>query len=176
MTRVLSSFREDAVQRAKEGRNQGPFEEKHRVLWIHVPTVYDPSIFEWMEEKLGAMVVAHLSVPPILEPIDTSSLDTILEGIAWQGLDMTMSIQRVETEKFVEWTLWAYDHYHADCLFVTQHVGCQSICGARGMIEKVGREREIPVLFLEMDYNDSRVLSPDQARIQIEEFFETVMA
>jgi benzoyl-CoA reductase/2-hydroxyglutaryl-CoA dehydratase subunit BcrC/BadD/HgdB len=100
----------------------------------------------------------------------------MLEGVAWQGLDMTMSIQRVETEKFVEWTLLAYDQYDADCLFVTQHVGCQSICGARGMIEKVCRGREIPVLFLELDYNDSRVLSSEQARVQIEEFFETVMA
>jgi benzoyl-CoA reductase/2-hydroxyglutaryl-CoA dehydratase subunit BcrC/BadD/HgdB len=129
-----------------------------------------------MEEDLGAMVVAHLSVPPILEPIDTSTLDTMLEGVAWQGLDMTMSVQRIETETFVEWFFWAYDHYGADCLFVTQHVGCQSICGARGLIEKVCRQRDVPVLFLEFDYNDSRVLSPEQARVQIEEFFETVMA
>jgi len=176
VTQVLSTFRDDAIARAKEGRTQGPFEEKHRVLWIHVPTIYDPSIFEWMEEEVGAMVVAHLSVPPILEPIDTATLDTMLEGVAWQGLDMTMSIQRVETEKFLEWTLMAYDDYDANCLFVTQHVGCQSVCGSRGMIEKVCRERDIPVLFLELDYNDSRVLSPDQARVQIEEFFETIMA
>ena len=44
------------------------------------------------------------------------------------------------------------------------------------MIEKMCRGREIPVLFLELDYNDSRVLSSEQARIQIREFFETVMA
>jgi benzoyl-CoA reductase/2-hydroxyglutaryl-CoA dehydratase subunit BcrC/BadD/HgdB len=44
------------------------------------------------------------------------------------------------------------------------------------LIEKVCRQRDVPVLFLEFDYNDSRVLSPEQARVQIEEFFETVMA
>ncbi len=176
VTEVLTTFREDALSRARDGRTGGPFEEKHRVLWVHVPTIYDPSIFEWMEQDLGAMVVAHLSVPPVLEPIDTSSLDGMLEGIAWQGLDMTMSLQRIETDTFIEWFFWAYDHYAADCLFVTQHVGCQSICGARGMIEKVCRERDVPVLFLEFDYNDSRVLSPEQARVQIEEFFETIMA
>jgi benzoyl-CoA reductase/2-hydroxyglutaryl-CoA dehydratase subunit BcrC/BadD/HgdB len=175
-TEVLQRFRDDALQRVRDGRTRGPFQEKHRVLWVHVPTIYDPSIFEWMEEELGAMVVAHLSVPVILDPIDTSTLDTMLEGVAWQGLDMTMSVQRVETETFLDWFFWAYDHYDADCLFVTQHVGCQSICGARGMIEKACREREVPVLFLELDYNDTRVLSPEQARIQIESFFETIMA
>jgi benzoyl-CoA reductase/2-hydroxyglutaryl-CoA dehydratase subunit BcrC/BadD/HgdB len=129
-----------------------------------------------MEENFGAMVVTNsLSSSAILEPIDTSTLDTMLEGVAWQGLDMTMSLMRFDTDKFVDFGLQAYDYYNCDCMIVTQHVGCNSVCGARGMIKKVCRERDIPVLFLEFDYNDDRVLSPDLMRTQIEEFFETVM-
>ena len=129
-----------------------------------------------MEENLGAMVVAtSLSTTAILEPIDTTSLDTMLEGVAWQGLDMTMSLMRFDTEKLIRFSLQAYDQYDCDCMFVTQHVGCNSILGARGLIRKRCRERDIPVLFIEFDYNDDRVLSPELMRSQIEEFFTTVM-
>lgn len=175
-TDTMKMIRDDIAKRIKEGKTAGPFEEKHRVLWVHVPPTYDREIFSWMEQTLGAMVVANsLSTTAIIEPVDTSSLDSMLEGIAWQGLDMTMSLMRFDTEKLIRFSLQAYDSYQCDCMFVTQHVGCNSICGARGLLRKVCRERDIPVLFLEFDYNDDRVLSPEQMRTQIEDFFVTVM-
>jgi len=71
--------------------------------------------------------------------------------------------------------LKTYDDFGCDCIIATQHVGCQSICGARGLLREVCRNRDIPLLFIEFDYNDDRVLSPAQMRVQIEEFFTTVM-
>jgi len=160
----------------REGRTQGPFAEKHRALWMHVPPTYDRELFSWMEEQLGAMVVmTSLSSTAIFEPIDTTSLDTMMEGIAWQGLDMTMSLMRFDTEKLIDFSLQTYDHYRCDCMIVTQHVGCNSILGARGLIREACRRRDIPVLFMEFDYNDDRVLSPELMRDQLEEFFTTVM-
>jgi benzoyl-CoA reductase/2-hydroxyglutaryl-CoA dehydratase subunit BcrC/BadD/HgdB len=176
-TEFLEMLRKDISLRVKEGRTQGPFEEKHRVMWTHVPPNYDREIYGWMEENYGAMVVTQsLSGSAVLEPIDTSTLDTMLEGIAWQGLDMTMSLMRFDTEKFIDFMLHPYYHYDCDCMIVTQHVGCNSVCGARGMIKQVCRERDIPVLFIEFDYNDDRILTPELMRAQISEFFETVMA
>ncbi len=177
LTETLKIVSEDAARRVREGRTQGPFPEKHRVLWVHVPPTYDAELFNWMEQQLGAMVVMNsLSSTAILEPIDTSSLDSMLEGVAWQGLDMTMSLMRFDTEKLINFSLHAYDHYRCDCMIVTQHIGCNSICGARGLIREVCRKRDIPVLFLEFDYNDDRVLPPELMRTQLEEFFTTVMA
>lgn len=175
-TRTLAFLKEDAVRRVKEGRTQGPFEERHRALWVHVTPTFDMELFGWMEERFGAMVVSNsLSSSAILEPIDTTSLESMLEGIAWQGLDMTMSIMRFDTEKLIQFSLNAYEDYRCDCMIVTQHVGCNSICGAQGMIRKVCRERDIPVLFIELDYNDDRVLSKEGLRSQVEDFFTTVM-
>jgi len=122
------------------------------------------------------MVISDFAANVIVEPIDTFSLDTMLEGFARHGLEYTMGIMRRDTETMMSSMLWAYDHYNCDCMFVTQHVGCQSACGSRGMIKKVCRERDIPVLFLEFDYNDDRVLSPERMRMQIGDFFETFMA
>ncbi len=176
-TRTLGLLSEDATQRVREGRTQGPFEEKHRALWVHVAPTFDVELFEWMEEQFGAMVVSNsVSSSAILEPIDTTSLESMLEGIAWQGLDMTMSIMRYDTEKLIQFSLNTYEDYRCDCMIVTQHVGCNSICGAQGMIRKVCRDRDIPVLFIEHDYNDDRILSKELLRSQIEDFFTTVMA
>jgi benzoyl-CoA reductase/2-hydroxyglutaryl-CoA dehydratase subunit BcrC/BadD/HgdB len=176
LTDTLKLLSEDASRRVKEGRTAGPFEEKHRVLWVHVPPTYDVELFNWMEQQFGAMVVSNsLSSTTILEPINTADLDTMLEGIAWQGLDMTMSLMRFDTQKLIRFSLQAYDHYQCDCMIITQHVGCNSICGARGLIRDVCRKRNIPALFLELDYNDDRVLPTDLLRTQIEEFFTTVM-
>lgn len=176
-TRTLEVFREDAARRVREGRTEGPFEEKHRVMWVHVPPTYDRELFAWMEENFGATVVVNsLASIMRLEPVDPSSLDTMLEGVAWQGLDMTMSFMRLETEAFLDYSLRAYDRYDCDCVITTQHIGCQSICGARGLLRAQCRERGIPLLFLEFDYNDDRVLSSGAMREQIEEFFTTVMA
>jgi benzoyl-CoA reductase/2-hydroxyglutaryl-CoA dehydratase subunit BcrC/BadD/HgdB len=175
-TETLRLFCEDATRRVREGRTEGPFPEKHRVMWCHVPPTYDRELFPWMEESFGATLVADsLSTTCILEPIDTISLDSMLEGLAWQGLDMTMSFMRYESAAFIEFTLNAYDQYGCDCMITTQHVGCQSICGARGLIREACREREIPLLFIEFDYNDDRVLAREQMRAQIEDFFTTVM-
>jgi benzoyl-CoA reductase/2-hydroxyglutaryl-CoA dehydratase subunit BcrC/BadD/HgdB len=175
-TETLGLFCEDATRRVREGRTEGPFPEKHRVMWVHVPPTYDYELFSWMEEKFGAtLVVDSLSSTSVLEPIDPSSLETMLEGVAWQGLDMTMSFMRYESAEFIDFTLNAYDQYGCDCIITTQHVGCQSICGARGLIREACREREIPLLFIEFDYNDDRVLAREQMRAQIEDFFTTVM-
>jgi benzoyl-CoA reductase/2-hydroxyglutaryl-CoA dehydratase subunit BcrC/BadD/HgdB len=175
-TEALRLFQEDATRRVREGRTEGPFPEKHRVMWAHVPPTYDWDLFSWMEENCGAtLVVDSLSSTSVLEPIDTSSLETMLEGVAWQGLDMTMSFMRFESAAFIDFMMNAYDQYSCDCIIATQHVGCQSICGARGLIREECRRRGIPLLFLEFDYNDDRVLAPAQMRAQIEEFFSTVM-
>jgi len=176
-TETLRLFQEDVTQRVREGRTEGPFPEKHRVMWIHVPPTYDWELFSWMEESFGAtLVVDSLSSTSILEPIDTRSLETMLEGVAWQGLDMTMSFMRFESAAFIDFTMNAYDQYGCDCIIATQHLGCQSICGARGLIRAECRKRDIPLLFIEFDYNDDRVLPPAQMRSQIEEFFTASMA
>jgi hypothetical protein len=145
-------------------------------MWVHVPPTYDRELFTWMEDNLGAtVVVTSLSGTGILEPIDTTSLDSMLEGMAWQGLDMTMSFMRFDSVGFNDFTMRTFDQFNCDCMIVTQHVGCQSICGIRGLLREQCRKRDIPFLFIEFDYNDDRVLAPEQMRIQIEEFFSTVM-
>ena len=173
---TLEVFHQDLTERVKTNRLQEGYQEKHRVMWVHVPPSFDPGIYQWMEQQCGATMISHsLSSTPILKPIDTTNLDTMLEGYAAQGLDMTMSIMRFTTPKMIDFSLQAYYKYNCDCIFVTQHVGCNNICGVSGLLRETLREKEIPALFIDMDYNDSRILSSEAMKQQIEEFFDTVM-
>jgi benzoyl-CoA reductase/2-hydroxyglutaryl-CoA dehydratase subunit BcrC/BadD/HgdB len=176
LTEVLKAVHEDATRRVREGI-KSPVEEKSRVMWAHVPPGFDGTLFGWMQKELGASVVTtSLSSLATLLPIDTTDLDTMLEGYAWQGLDMTMSFMRKDTVESWNTTMKAFDDYNCDALIVTIHVGCNSIAGAAGLWRKFAREKRIPVLFLEFDYNDDRVLSSEPLREQLEEFFTTVAA
>jgi hypothetical protein len=83
---------------------------------------------------------------------------------------------RKDTVEAWNTTMKAFDDYNCDALIVTIHVGCNSIAGVVGLWRKFARERGIPVLFLEFDYNDDRVLSSEPLREQLEEFFTTIAA
>ena len=50
------------------------------------------------------------------------------------------------------------------------------LCGASGIMRRYFQDQGIPALFIELDYNDDRVLSSDPLREQIEDFFATITA
>ncbi|MFO7965619.1 MAG: 2-hydroxyacyl-CoA dehydratase family protein [Desulfobacterales bacterium] len=175
-TKNTETFHREVYRRIKAGITN-PFEEKHRVMWGHVPPTFDSEFFTWMETELGACVITSmLASSPILRPIDTTDLDTMLEGYAWQGLDLTMSLMRYDTRKLIEYTMNTFHQYRCDCMIFTLHVGCNSICGAAGIMRRYFQKEGIPVLFIELDYNDDRVLSAEPMREQIEDFFATINA
>jgi len=134
------------------------------------------SLHGWRPNSAHPVITSMLASTPILRPIDTTNLDTMLQGYAWQGLDMTMSIMRFDTRKLIDYSMRTFQQYQCDCIVVTQHVGCNSICGASGMMRRHFQDQGIPALFIELDYNDDRILSSEHLREQIEDFFTTIMA
>jgi benzoyl-CoA reductase subunit B len=172
-TREIEAFHKEVVRRLKEGVPH-PVEEKYRVIWFHIPPHFT-QISSWMQKKLGACVVSTmLSGSAILDPIDTTDVESMFEGYAWQGLDMTMSLMRYDTRKMIEYTLQLYHQYRCNAIIVSQHVGCNNICGLAGIMRRHFQKEGIPTLFLELDYNDDRIVSTELLRSQIEDFFGTI--
>ncbi len=149
LTRILQEIRDDAVRRIRQGQPESPHPEKHRVLWLHAPPVYDYELWDWMEREFGACVFNASNRADPAGPIDTTSLDTMLEGYAWQSLDIIMSVIRIDSEYLIQGTLAYYQIFKCDCVFLTQHVGCNSICGLAGVLREELRRHDIPFLFLE---------------------------
>jgi benzoyl-CoA reductase subunit B len=173
-TKSIQMFHAEVMRRLKEGIPH-PIEEKHRVIWGHVPPGFDPTFFTWMEQELKVSVVTStLTGSAILRPIDTTDVETMFEGYAWQGLDMTMSLMRFDSRKMIEYTMKQYHQNRCDSIIFTQHVGCNSICGAGGIMRRYFQQEGIPALFLELDYNDDRVVSAENLKNQIEDFFTSL--
>ena len=52
----LEKFLADAKQRAEKGIG-GKYEEEMRIAWVNLSPTFDPAIFQWMEERFGAISV-----------------------------------------------------------------------------------------------------------------------
>jgi benzoyl-CoA reductase subunit B len=174
-TSSIETFHKEVIRRLKEGI-PNPVEEKYRVVWMHIPPSFYPQIFGWMEKKIGASVITTmLNGSALLLPIDMSNVETMFEGYAWQGLDMTMSVMRFDSRKMIEYVMSLYQKYRCNAVICSQHVGCKNICGAAGVMRRYFQKNGIPALFIEFDYNDDRVVSTEQLKNQIENFFTTMM-
>ncbi|MBN1364196.1 MAG: 2-hydroxyacyl-CoA dehydratase [Syntrophaceae bacterium] len=163
------------IKRIIDGNIKPKYEEKHRVLWAHVPPAYDLGLFGWMEKTFGATVAAITIMNPAITPIDTTNVDTMLEGYARQGLDLTMALLRISAEDMLNYMVDIYYRFKCDCIIMTQHVGCNNICGKVGVARYLCKKYDAPLLTIEMDYNDNRVTPSESLREQIEEFFTAVM-
>lgn len=175
LTRYLEFLCEDATQAVAEGRG-AVAEERHRVLWYCVPVTFDLGLHQWLEESFKVVVLMdQLGTFCREDPIDTTSLDTMLVGLARRGLETTMSRLRVTADRMKEQFLRDYKDLAADCVVFPAPAGCKHAWAWLSLLREICREREIPICAFDLDWMDSRVRSVDSIRTAIEEFFTTVM-
>jgi benzoyl-CoA reductase/2-hydroxyglutaryl-CoA dehydratase subunit BcrC/BadD/HgdB len=175
LTGYLEFLRDDAAQAVAEGRG-AVAEEKHRVFWYCVPITFDLGLHEWLEENFSVVVLMdQLGSFCREDPIDTTSLDTMLVDLARRGLETTMSRLRVTADKMKEQFLRDYKDLGADCVVFPAPAGCKHAWAWLGLLKETCREREIPICSFDLDWMDSRVRSVGSIRDTLEEFFTTVM-
>lgn len=176
LTRYIEFLRDDAAEAVKHGRG-AVANEQHRVLWYYVPVTFDMELMTWLEQNFNAAVIMDmLSSFFKQEPIDTSSADTMLLGLARRGLEATMGRLRVSTTKLTERFLRDYADFGADCVIFPASVGCKHVWAWVSMLREVCREKGIPIYVFDLDWMDSRTRPAESIRAGIEGFFSTVMA
>ena len=175
LTRYLEFLRDDAAEVVKSG--QGALaDERHRVLWYYVPIVFDFDMPTWLEDTYQAVVIAEaLSCFFRQDPIDTTSVETMLIGLARRGLEGTMGRLRVKADRLTESFLRDYRDFGTDCVVFPAPVGCKHVWGWLSLLREVCREQGIPLCAFDLDWMDSRVRTVDSIRGTIEQFFTTVM-
>jgi hypothetical protein len=176
LTHYAEFLRDDAEEAVRAGRG-ALADEKHRVLWYYTPITFDFERHAWLEEKFGAVVVTDLLSSIFIgqEPIDTTSLDTMLCSLARRGLEGTMGRVRVGADRLIERFLATYRDFGADCAVFPGPIGCKHVWGLVGLLREVCRERDIPICVFDVDWMDSRVRPVESVRATIEQFFDVVM-
>jgi len=140
------------------------------VLWSIV------EIFDWMARELGAVTTTTIFDGTSFEPIDTSTPESIIRGMARRALHGYMARQgRGSSDIIIEDTLRAVEEYQADCIIVNGALGCKWLRGSYGYLRDICRERGIPVMMFDADICDARVVSDDEVKARIGKFIETVI-
>jgi benzoyl-CoA reductase/2-hydroxyglutaryl-CoA dehydratase subunit BcrC/BadD/HgdB len=150
-------------------------DEKLRVIWYHFPVVWDNKLMRFMTE-LGA-VVPYVHYDDFrVEPVDISTPEKMLKGMAWRALQAPMGkLGRGAFAEYIEDLLYVVEEWKGDCVIIGAHPGCKWIMSAQGLIRDACRERQIPLLIYDIDLVDRRITSAEESRMRIEQFLTTVI-
>jgi len=167
-------------ERLKNGAHVLP-EEKIRFMNMYTGIYFDQSLHYWFQEEMGVSYVMDILVFYDFNPvIDTTSVDTMLNGLAEGMLNLPMTRQlKGSWDMDANWLydlLYYVDTYKADCLVFTGHAACKQVWGIyRIVADEVKKQLGVPSLRLEGDGWDSRVSSMAVIKEQMSEFFETLV-
>jgi len=165
--------------KAKAERGAGWLrEEKLRVVWIYGAVTFDMAIFNWLEEEYGAVSVSHMNNNFVIEPVeDISTLDGILRGLARKVelLPMTRECGG-PWENYLNAAIDLCRDYKADAAIFAGHIACKANWAIAKLVkDRIRDEVGIPVLNLQLDLFDPRVLSTEAIKTTMDRFMTTVV-
>lgn len=162
-------------QMVKKGTGALP-DERVRIFWTDLPNAYGDALVNWLAEEYGAIVVnSTWGEGSVYTPIDTSSIESMLYGIARRNLN---EVPMIRTNRGTI-DLLAHDvkrgvaDYKANCVIFPGHKGHKDLAASVGFIRDICRDAGVPLLALSTDLCDATYMPFDQVQRRISEFFET---
>ncbi len=150
-----------------------------RCFWAYLSYYFDlAGLFSWMDEQgyshLGDML--GICFP---QPIDTSSSDAMLEGLAETAWNMPMTRQVGAESVSGSWTedvLWASRQLKADCVIFCGHHSCKQTWAAASILRKELMKRQnLPMLSLQGDAWIKRMTPMSAIQQEIDEFIKNAV-
>ncbi len=173
-TAAMKALLDETKDKMARGETAIP-EEKARVIWFHFQVMWDNALMSFMGE-LGATVPYVLFDDFRVEPVDTSSVERMLRGLAWRALQAPMGkVGRGAFDVLLGDMLYAVEQWKGDCVIIGANPGCKWLTGAYGLIRDACRDRGVPLLLYDVDLVDRRITSAEESRSRIEHFLATVM-
>ena len=151
-------------------------DERYRVVLWNPPTLIFPELFAWAEQKYGVATLIDMISYNRHPFIDTATPDTMLQGLSRIIMEGPMARHtRGPAENFFTDLFYLYEYFNLDMIWMAGHIGCKNTQALNGMFREKCRERDIPLLIIDYDLSDTRVVSPAGIINQVEQFMETVM-
>jgi hypothetical protein len=150
--------------------------EKHRVLLWNMPVFHFMDLAGWAETNWNVAIIAEGLAYNRIPLIDTASPDTMLEGLARFYLNPPMGRHsRGTIDNYIDDMFYACQQYKADMVWVGANIGCKKTMALFGIVRELCREKNMPVLFINMDVVDPRPVDHDMIKEQINHFMENIM-
>jgi hypothetical protein len=174
-TRVFRRLAEYARRNREKGIPALADERFRTALW-NPPTLICVDLFAWAEQAYGVALIMDMLTFNRHPLIDTTSPDTMLRDLAKIVMQGPMARHtRGPAENFFGDLFYLYEHFDLDMIWMAGHIGCKNTQALNGMFREKCRDRGIPLLTIDYDLSDTRIVPPEQIRRQVEHFMETVM-
>ena len=150
--------------------------ERYRTIVWNPPFLHFSHIFNWAERTYGLTLLNDSMTYHHHQPIDTSTPETMLRG--WSRTIMQGPMvrhTRGPAENYLDDIFRMVKQFDLDMVWVANHVGCKGGQAMNGILREKCREKGIPLLILDYDLSDQRIVSHDNMKRQVEHFMENVM-
>lgn len=144
-------------------------------MW-NPPFLHFSDIFNWAERTYGLTLMNDSMSYHHHGPIDISTPESMLRG--WSRIVMQGPMvrhTRGPAENYLDDIFRAHKQFDLDMIWVANHVGCKGGQAMNGILREKCRERGIPLLILDYDLSDPRIVSHDNMKRQVEHFMDNVM-
>ena len=168
------------VVKATADKGEGVIPEgkkEKRFAWGYTWECYDLPLFDWLEEEHGVTYMADTLTyfDPDVGLVDTSSVETMIEDLAWRVINMPMGRQSMTFSD-----MWINDFetvvkgHKADALILGGNMACKHYWALNKLMsDKIKEKTGVPCLRFELDMFDKRFTPPAELRRIVGEFVET---
>lgn len=173
-TEVFRKIVEITKAIAASGKGALDNEQYRTVLW-NPPTLSFADLWVWAEEKFGVANIMDMLTYNRQPYIDTQNPETMLKGLARIIMQGPMARHtRGPADNFFSDLFHIYERFNLDMIWMAGHIGCKNTMALNGIFREKCRERGIPLLIINYDLCDPRIVPPSDVKDQIERFMETV--
>jgi hypothetical protein len=174
-TRAFERLRNATRANLAEGIAAVPNERFRALLW-NPPTFHFADIFNWAERVYGVTLIMDSMSFNRLPFIDTTTHEHMLRGIARNIMQGPMARHtRGPVANYLEDIFHIYTHFDLDMIWMAGHIGCKNTQAMNGILREKCREAGIPLLIINYDLSDTRVVSHAGMKEQVHHFMENIM-
>jgi hypothetical protein len=150
--------------------------EKYRALLWNPPLLHFIDLFNWAEKAYGVSLIMDSMSFNRLPFIDTASPETMLEGLGRNIMYGPMARHtRGPAKNYLNDIFYIHKHFDLDMLWVAGHIGCKNTQALNGMLREKCREAGLPLLIIDYDLSDPRIVPREGIIEQINHFMENIM-
>ncbi|KPA10679.1 2-hydroxyglutaryl-CoA dehydratase D-component [Candidatus Magnetomorum sp. HK-1] len=150
--------------------------EKHRAVLWNPPFLHFIDLFSWAEKHYGlALIIDSMSYNR--QPfIDTRSEESMLKDLAHIIMTGPMARHtRGPAENYFNDMFYMYTYFDLDMILIAGHIGCKNTAALNGILREKCRKKGIPLLIIDYDLSDPRVVTHEGIIKQMDRFMENIM-
>jgi hypothetical protein len=151
-------------------------DEKYRALLWNPPTMHFIDLFAWAEQAYGVSLIMDSMSFNRLPFIDTATEETMLRGLGRNIMQGPMARHtRGPMENFFDDMFHIVKTFDIDMIWLAGHIGCKNTQALNGILREKARKIGLPVLIIDYDLSDTRIVPGKGIMAQVDHFMENVM-